>query len=288
MEDRILSGMERESRFRKFLSDERAFLHLIAKLNGVRHTDFGAYRHKCLMRRVWSRLSALGFHTWSDYLAYLDHHADEYDELLNVLTINVSEFFRNPESYAFLSAQVLPALVAQKQHLNSRVIRVWSAGCSSGEEAYSLAILFREFLGTRLDPWWVRILGTDIDLSSLKKAEEGTYPPSSLKEVPIDLLGKYFDETPQGYTVKDSLRTWVRYQNHNLVQDPPFKNIDLICCRNVFIYFNKELQLRVMRKFFEALNSGGILVFGKVESVWGELEHGFEVLSNSERVYMKK
>jgi chemotaxis methyl-accepting protein methylase len=266
------------------LSDD-AFLALTAKISADRGFGCASYKDKCLRRRIAVRMRARGVHTYADYARVLDSDLAEYDRLLDALTINVTKLFRNWETYSVLRERVVPMLWA----LPDPVLHVWSAGCSSGEEPYSLAALFHEHasgLGqSALAERRVQVLGSDIDARSLDAAARGTFEESDFSETPDDLRRRYFAPTPP-FTVVPEVRRMVRFERRDLLADaaPPGPH-HLICCRNVLIYFDRETQERLFQKFRDVLAPSGFLVLGKVETLLGHARHRFAPLDGRERIF---
>lgn len=193
------------------------------------------------------------------------------------LTIRVTEFFRDPLTWGVMKSEVLPGLLNR-----SSEIKVWSAGCATGEETYSLAILFEEAKRQ------VSILGTDLDQEALRSAREGIYPEERLKLVPPPLREIYFKPVNNGYQIIQKMRDCVDFRDVNLVTGEPPGEFDLVSCRNVLIYFSKELQERVLLKFHEALKPGGLLWLGKAESLWGKAQELFECLDKNVKIFERK
>jgi chemotaxis protein methyltransferase CheR len=260
------------------MNDLQFLLDRVRENKGV---DFSLYRQNTISRRVGSRLRKTGCADYLEYVAYLERSPEEYDRFLQEVTINVTEFFRNPETFAAIVEKVLPKLDF------SRPLRVWCAGTSFGEEAYSMAILFQEAFGNNAAERKVAIMGTDIDPLCVEKARAGLYEPSQLKEVDSYFLEKYFLQEGELYRVKDEIKQRVEFKAHNFISELPFENVDLLLCRNVMIYFTRGLQEAVYSLFLEGLNSGGFLVLGKVETVWGVAKDRFETIDNYERIYRK-
>ena len=203
------------------------------------------------------------------YLEMLVQNRKYLDEFLDKMTINETEFFRNPEKWWELRDDVIP-LISQ----NTLRMRFWSAGCSSGEEPYSLAILVHE-LKLSHKTW---ILATDIDIGVLRKAQEGIYEERSLVNTPQEYVEKYFEKLPDGrYRIKDFVKKTVEFRRHDLLKDPFEKNLDLIVCRNVVIYFEPEAKNELYRKFAESLKVGGFLFVGNTERIFNYKELGFEI-----------
>jgi len=269
------------------VSDEadREFSALTAKI--ARDKGFGcaSYKEKCLRRRIAVRMRARGVHTYGDYARVLDSDGTEYDRLLDALTINVTKLFRNWETYAIIAQKVVPSLWERPAPL----INVWSAGCSSGEEPYSLAALFHrhaESVG-QLDDLArrVRVLGSDIDARCLVDAERGTFEEGDFADTPVDIRRRYFaPEAP--FTIIPDVKRLVRFERRDLLaQEPPPGPHHLIVCRNVLIYFDRDTQERLFDKFYAALAPDGFLVLGKVETLLGAARTRFVAVEGRERVF---
>jgi chemotaxis protein methyltransferase CheR len=266
------------------LSDA-AFTALTVKIATDRGFRCASYKDKCLRRRIAVRMRARGVHTYAEYAHVLDNDHAEYDKLLDALTINVTKLFRNWETYTVLRERVVPALWA----LPDPVLNVWSAGCSSGEEPYSLAALFHEHAERQglaaLAERRVRVLGSDIDIRSLQAAERGAFEESDFSETPPELRRRYFDpEAP--FTIAPEVRRMVRFERRDLLAEsaPPGPH-HLVCCRNVLIYFDRETQERLFQKFRDALAPTGYLVLGKVETLLGAARTRFAAVDGRERIF---
>jgi len=266
------------------LSDA-AFTALTVKIAADRGFGCASYKDKCLRRRIAVRMRARGVHTYAEYARVLDSDHAEYDKLLDALTINVTKLFRNWETYTVLRERIVPALAA----LPDPAINVWSAGCSSGEEPYSLAALFHEH-GERngtsaIVERRVRVLGSDIDARSLEAAERGAFEESDFSETPPELRRRYFAPAAP-FTVVPEVRRMVRFERRDLLAEaPPPGPLHLICCRNVLIYFDRETQERLFQKFRDALAPTGFLVLGKVETLLGAARTRFAAVDGRERIF---
>lgn len=256
--------------------DEATLAVLLAKIErkGLRVLS---YKDACLKRRLAVRMRARGVHTYVDYGKVLDSTPEEFDLLLDALTINVTRFFRNPETYAVLRERVVPELTAR-----AGPVAVWSAGSATGEEPYSLAILFDHLKGRAT----VRIDATDLDPGALAFLGRAEYPASAVVDVPRELM-TYFSPGPP-YTVVEAAKRLVRPIRHDLTRDPaPAPPYQLIVCRNVVIYFDRPTQERLFARFFEALAPGGWLLLGKVETLFGESRAMFKTEDARERLFRK-
>jgi two-component system CheB/CheR fusion protein len=243
-----------------------AFELLLEYLKRHRGLDLTGYKRASLMRRVDKRMQSLGV---ADYAAYVDHlevHPDEFGELFNTVLINVTTFFRDPDAWAHLSAEVLPALLARKG--SDEPVRVWSAGCATGEEAYTIAIALAEAMGVEAVKARVKIYATDADEGALAHARHAVYDEARLRNLPADLRDRYFDATRDGrFVFRADLRRAVIFGRHDLTQDAPISRADLLVCRNVLMYFNSEMQFRVLTRFALALTDGGVLFLGRAETL---------------------
>ncbi len=264
------------------------FSELTRKISVERGFGCASYKEKCLRRRIAVRMRARGVHTYTDYARILDDDAAEYDRLLDALTINVTKLFRNWDAYASMAANVVPEL----WHRQVPDIRVWSAGCSSGDEPYSLAILFHRFAATSgMLPQLsrVKIIGTDIDRRCLAAAECGQFDEGDFTDTPDDLRSRYFTHTAP-FTVSPGIRSMVRFERRDLLNEAPPTDrglFDLIVCRNVLIYFDRDTQERLFDVFHQALAPNGFLVLGKVETLLGRARLRFSPVDARERVFRK-
>lgn len=239
--------------------------------------DFRGYRKSTLQRRIERRLHACACSTLAAYLAYLRKYPVEYKALFKDLTIHVTDFFRDPEIWGRVKKIVWPSLLGKE-------ISVWSAGCATGEEAYSLAILFAEANPEAA----VSILGTDIVRDSLKKAKAGIYPAEKLKFLAPLIREKYFQPLQKKCRVGAELKTGVRFQWSDLVRANAAGPFDLIVCRNVLIYFSRELQEKTLLRFYRSLAEGGFLWLGRAESLWGRPQKLFECVDKTAKIFQKK
>ena len=232
--------------------------------------DFSQYKPNTIYRRIERRMAVHQVDTLDSYVRYLQHTPAEVDALFHDLLIGVTNFFRDPEAFAVLEAQVIPKLFASKSP--GAVVRAWSAGCSTGEEAYSLAILLQERLDVLKLNFKVQVFATDLDDRAIATARAGVYPASIADDISPERLARFFTAEPDGsaYRVHKGIRDMLVFSEHDLIKDPPFSKLDLISCRNLLIYMGAELQKKVMALFHYALLPGGILFLGSSETV-GEL-----------------
>jgi chemotaxis protein methyltransferase CheR len=264
--------------------DEEELEKLKRKIERDRGFNCSFYKDKCLRRRIAVRMRARGRRSFAEYAALLDHEPAEYDHLLDTLTINVTKFFRNPETWMAVEAQVVPHLFAGKGP-----VRIWSAGSASGEEAYTVSILLHEWAEehrrtAELDR--VRIVGTDIDRKSLENARAGAYPELSLTETADAVRARWFSPGPP-FRVRPEAQRNVSFVRRDLISEPAEGGQNLIFCRNVVIYFDREIQERLFKDFYDALVPGGFLVMGKVETLIGVARTLFRPVNNRERIFQK-
>ena len=242
-------------------------LQFVHRQKGI---DLSHYRLSFVARRMRIRMHSTKSQNHDDYINCLKENPDEINKFLDVLGVNVTEFFRDPDMFEAFRKKVIPELCKNKQSNRQSLIRVWSAACASGEETYSLAIAFKEELAGK-DKFTVRIWGSDMDNEALEKAAKAEYKDSELKKLDNKTLEKYFIPVYNDfYCLKDEIKQMVRFQRHNLMSEPSFTNVDVIFCRNMMIYLNRQQQEVLCKKFYGALNSGGYLVLGKVENIWNK------------------
>lgn len=238
-----------------------------------RGLDFSGVHPDMLVRRMGYRLEALNCNDFKDYFSFIQENAGEIDLLLNAITINVSRFFRDALTFELLAERILPAILRQKILDRDDSLRIWSAGCAMGEEAYSLAILIQELLLKEGRTMKLHLFGTDIDTRILGKAAKGVYPPSSVENVKYGLLKKYFIRAGKEFLLIPKIKEQVVFSFHDMLDKghrvPPdsiFGNFDLICCRNLLIYFNTRHQETIFSKLGPALAQNGYLILGEAES----------------------
>jgi len=263
------------------VSEDKVYAALFTKVERESGFRGGLYRQKCLRRRIAVRMRACGVEGVSDYSALLDRDPTEYERLLRVLTINVSKFFRNPETWEIIRNEILPNLLRAEKPLV-----MWSAGTAAGEEAYSLAILAWEWLAARKRDFnGVRVVGTDIDAQSLEAARSASYPDVALSETPPGLKRRWFTQD-DGWRLREPIRSLVEFEQLDILGRPAFE-ADLILCRNLLIYLDRPAQQQVFDSFLEVLRPGGYLVLGRVENLSAAVRSSFETVNARERVYRR-
>jgi chemotaxis methyl-accepting protein methylase len=260
---------------------------LIAKIAGAGGLDLTQYRRPYVERRIAARLRSLNLHTYRQYARVLDADPDEYARLLDTLTINVTDFFRDPPVYELFRSQIVPEIVEAKLRGRHRMIRIWSAGCATGEEAYSLAMSFLDALGDNAGRFVLSVLATDIDPSALETAKRATYDIAKLEHVP-EADRHFLDIGETSFTIDPAVASHVKFRVLDLFRDEPVNVVDVVFCRNVFIYFTREQQERVLELFWRALSHDGYLVLGRSEKMSPALNKRFEVVSGRERIYRKR
>ncbi|MGB9280708.1 MAG: CheR family methyltransferase [Pseudonocardiaceae bacterium] len=261
-----------------------SFETLLLYLKESRGFDFTGYKRPSLTRRVDHRMAEVGAGDYAEYLEYLEMHPEEFTALFNTILINVTSFFRDPEAWEYLRAEILPGMLAAKAP--DGMIRVWSAGCASGEEAYTLAIVLAEALGVEEFRQRVKIYATDVDEEGLTHARQATYDERQVRAVPPELLERYFDQVGGRFYFRKDLRRSVIFGRNDLVQDAPISKIDLLVCRNALMYFNAETQSRILSRLHFALTPAGVLFLGKAEMLLSHTEL-FQPIDLKRRVFRR-
>lgn len=256
---------------------------IILTLRDYNGVDFSYYKENTIIRRLERRVSINQFVTLEEYLSFLVESNKEKEILYREMLIGVTRFFRDTDAFNCLQKKVLPKIISGK----GKTIRVWSAGCSTGEEVYSLAMLFNELIEElRLD-CEVKIFATDIDRQALDLAGQGYYPESIAADVEPHLLAKYFGRTENGFQINDTIRRMIVFATHNILKDPPFSKLDLIICRNLFIYIKPDSQTRVLSMFYNSLLPGSYLFMGSSETI-GDMAEAFDIVDFKWKIYQHK
>ncbi len=264
--------------------EDNEFNHIFALLREKSHIDFTYYKPSTIIRRIERRMSVNQMENLTEYIRYIENHPGEIEILRKELLIGVTNFLRDQEAFALLQNKYIPNLI---KNANGKELRVWVAGCSTGEEAYSLAILFREAMEELKNFIDLKIFATDVDTSSIETASTGVYPVGIASDIPPTLLNKYFITKEDSFQIIRSIREMVVFAQHNLVKDPPFTNIDLISCRNLLIYLQPILQRKVFEYFNFSLTPTGILFLGMSETT-GEMSDYFEPLDHKYKLYQSR
>lgn len=266
------------------LSDEDGLTRIFALLRDRNGIDFTYYKPSTIVRRIERRMAVNQLHDLNDYVRYLESYSAELNALHRDLLIGVTSFFRDSEAYDLLNLEYLSVLFGNAK---GNKLRVWIAGCSTGEEAYSIAILcheVRQRMDIELD---IKIFATDVDREAIMKASAGVFAESAVAQIDPELLSRYFYRKDEGFHISRQIREMVVFAQHNLVKDPPFTNIDFISCRNLLIYLQPVLQRRVLELFNFSLNSQGLMFLGSSETT-GEMAEYFDPLDQKWRIYRSK
>lgn len=235
---------------------------------GLTKIDLNAYKEKQMKRRIDTLISKNNIKTYKDYVALLKRDKDKFEQFVNFLTINVSEFYRNPEQWQFLDREVFPSLVKRF----GKSLKIWSAACSTGDEPYSLVMALSKHVPLNQ----IRITATDIDKQVLDKARMGLYNEKSIASVPMEFKKQYFTKVGSSYQISDAVKRQVEFKEHNLLKDAYPSGCHLIVCRNVLIYFTEEAKEEIYKKFNSALIKDGILFIGSTEQIMNYKELNFK------------
>jgi two-component system CheB/CheR fusion protein len=278
----LLAGIEvpREPDEKKKLE---SFLEEVRNNNGI---DFRSYKTPTIMRRLQRRIVATGSGDLDGYIPYLQDNPEEYEHLVSAFLIKVTEFYRNRELFDFLQQELIPELVEKARNQDNQ-LRIWSAGCATGEEAYSLAIMVSEALGKDLQHFNVRIFATDLDEEAVDFARHGLYSSAALAGLPEELVDRYFVNEDDSYQVTKRVRNMIVFGQHDLAQRAPFPRMDLVVCRNVLIYFTPELQKRALQLFAYSLKDDGYLLLGTSETV-SPLSQYFATYNKKHKIYRRQ
>src|SRR5215469_1412380 len=258
---------------------------LLVFIRDARGFDFTGYKRSSLARRIRKRMHEAGVADFVDYRDRLESSAEEFGHLFNTILINVTGFFRDAETWTYLRRDVMADLIADAEP--AREIRVWSAGCASGEEAYSLAIAFAEALGIEECAKRVKIYGTDVDDHALRDARAGVYAAKALESLAPEMREKYFEQSGGQFAFRSDLRRRVIFGRHDITRDAPISRLDLLVCRNTLMYFNVETQAQVVDRLHFALREGGYLFLGKAEMLLSDSER-FEIVSMRQRIFRRR
>lgn len=267
---------------------------ILSLLKEQRGFDFSGYRTSMLERRVQKRVFASQSKNLDDYLSYLKEHPLELDNLIDVFTINVSRFFRNSLSFAYIIKIIIPDLFLTKTKEKDNSLRIWSAGCSFGEEPYSIAIILNEFLKKEESNIRLDIFATDIDKKAIKRASVGTYGFESIKTVKYGILKKYFSQVDEKFILAPEIKQMVQFsfydlldKNHLVPPDSIFGGFDIVLCRNVLIYFEPSHQKIIFNKLYKSLNKNGYLILGEAETPIEGFKHKFRKENKNSKIYRK-
>jgi len=246
--------------------------------------DFTMYKSNTVNRRIERRMGIVQAFGIEEYALYMEKNPEEIKLLYKDLLIGVTKFFRDKDAFSILKDNFIPKIVSDAESRNDRTIRIWVAGCSTGEEAYSIAIYFYEYLRKKNISLDIKVFASDIDNDALKFAGIGLYPESIIADIDIELLSRYFEKTDKGYRISRLIRSSMLFAYQNIINDPPFTKVDMISCRNLLIYLQQALQHKVLSVFNYALLPEGYLFLGSSESV-GEMENEFLPIDTKWRIY---
>lgn len=230
--------------------------------------DLNSYKEKQMKRRIDTLISKNRITSYKDYVALIKKDKEKFEQFVNFLTINVSEFYRNAEQWVILDKEVFPALIKKF----GKSLKVWSAACSTGDEPYSLVMALSKHIPIKQ----IKIIATDIDKQVLDKARMGLYNEKSIAAVPAEFKSKYFNKIGSSYQISDEIKRQVEFKEHNLLKDPYPSGCHLIVCRNVLIYFTEEAKEEIYKKFNAALTSEGILFIGSTEQIMNYKELNYQ------------
>ena len=283
--ERILANPRDFSDIRGFNTQLHRTTDLLQILLARTRVDFREYKESTVDRRIQRRMVTLGINDFDDYVAHCRASVDEVDALHRDLLISVTRFFRDPDQFRQLRQEIAELI----QQRGTGRLRIWVAGCATGEEAYSIAILAAEAMGgpDALQRNDIQVFASDIDDRALDVARRGLYPNTAAHDIPTDLLEKYFKATRSSIEVIPQLRAVTLFSHHNVFQDPPFNNVDVVTLRNVLIYFNPALQERVLARVHYALAPNGLLFLGTSENV-SALGRHFEARAHADKIYTKR
>ncbi|HEY0783395.1 MAG TPA: protein-glutamate O-methyltransferase CheR, partial [Thermoanaerobaculia bacterium] len=260
------------------------FTRLLEYLRLARGFDFTGYKMSSLMRRMRKRMAEVDIETYSGYIDFLEVHPDEFLPLFNTVLINVTGFFRDPDPWKYLAEQIVPRILEDKSA--DEPIRVWSAGCASGQEAYSVAMLFADALGDEAYKRRLKIYATDADEEALAQARLASYDDRQIEDIPEPYRARFFETSGDRHVFRSELRRSLIFGRHDLVQDAAISRVDLLVCRNTLMYFNVETQAKIIARFHFAVAKNGYLFLGKAETL---LSHGesFRPVDLKRRVFQR-
>jgi chemotaxis protein methyltransferase CheR len=274
---------------------ENEITGIIDFLRKARGYDYSGHHPAMLLRRIGSRMNETNAPDIAFYEKFLHTHPEEIDNLIDALTITVSNFFRNPFTFELIERQVIPSLLYAKTIKKENALRIWSAGCATGEEPYSMAILLKEYLLHESTGFDISIFATDLDKKNILHAKKGIYNASSVQDVKLKILNKYFRVETDLYKLLPAIRQMVNFSVYNLLNAenyaPPesvFGAFDIILCRNVLIYYQPDYQEKIFYKLYKSLCPGGYLILGEAETLTERYASKFDEINRIAKVYQKK
>jgi len=268
---------------------DKTLIAILEKIKCSRGIDFTQYKEPTIQRRIRRRMCQRKISSYEKYLNLVEHDSIERDELIANIFINATKFFRDKDLFKIIETKVIPKIISNKKEKNSNIIRVWSPGCASGEEVYSVGIAFAQALQVELGNYNITIYGTDLDEEIVSVARSASYNPDRLVGMDSRIVNSYFvpNKDFSKYKICDKIRKMAKFGFQDLVSDSPISHLDLLICRNVLIYFSKELQKKILPQFHYALNKGGFLILGKAEGIGEKNTSLFNYISKKWRVYCK-
>jgi len=262
-----------------------AFDMILRILKRLRGFNLDIYKNKCIKRRIAIRIRKTGCASAREYGEFLMGDATEPDFLLKVLTIHVSQFFRNPATFEKLKKEIFPYLFSRNENAGRDSLKLWSVGCAGGEEPYSLALILKEAFASPMTRTKVSILATDVDQEVLESAQAGVYREDRLAEIPTETRERWFTPEGDNFRLAQEIRDMVTFRRSDLFAIDSLPDSDLILCRNVLIYLERDHQEIILKRFADALRKGGVLVLGKAETLVGESRRRFQTICPIERIY---
>ncbi|KQS30939.1 CheR family methyltransferase [Dyadobacter sp. Leaf189] len=266
-------------------STDKDLAKILAFVKSSVGIDFGHYKKSTIRRRIIRRMLLYKLDKLSQYMDYLKQHPAEATILYNDLLINVTSFFRDEQTMDYLKKQILPAIIKNKNAGDP--VRLWVTACSTGQEAYSIAMIIMEILGERTASIPIQIFATDLSETAIAKARVGVYTQSEVKDISVRRLDRFFTKTDEQYRINKPIRDLCVFAPHNLLTDPPFSRLDMVTCRNLLIYLDDMLQKKALATFHYSLNPGGVLVLGKSEAVGSSPSH-FSQIEKEYKVFARK
>lgn len=269
------------------LTDEIYFEIIKKKILESTGLDCDSYKDDFLERRIKLRLAAHGINSYKEYLPILQDDSKEYISLMDTISVDVSRFFRDRDVFDTLKNKILPEIIDKKKNMKHKVITVWSAGCDTGEEPYSIAILLNELLGIEINNYFIQIYATDISTERITRAKNALYSATKFQDMDPSYVNKYFQYSEGLFKLKEHIKKLVRFEIQDLISNSGYQFLDLIICRNVLIYLLQEVQEKILINFYKNLNEGGYLMLGKSETLIGKSRDYFMYLKEADRIYKK-
>lgn len=259
------------------------FAYLVNTIHTKTGLDVSYYRDNFMKRRIKLKMSEKKISTFTEYASRIKKNKEELDELMDFITVNYTRFYRDSDVFDHYDNIIMPELMNRKS-----IVRILSAGCSTGEEPYTLAILVKEYLEKKGIKKQISIHALDVDQNVLNKAKKGEYAMDSLQSLDKKIVEKYFTQDDRNFCLNEEIKKMVRFGIHDITQSMPQRHYDIIFCRNVFIYFNNEAKTQILENFYDALNNEGYLVIGKTEMLPPDIRDIYICISNRLKIFRKK